>query len=142
VEKRHAALLTDEFIWFFEKAFETPRKLYPQDAWYGVHASCASLTIGNMWLAAIAAPPRCACLMVEHEFRVKGLGYMPIASTMRYVPLGFVTAKPWELIGILNGDEQVWVSYTRACELILHSPISRNVITRNLHRKARVSELV
>jgi hypothetical protein len=95
-----------------------------------------------MWLAAIAKPPGCAYLMVEPDFRVKGMGYLPIRSTLRYMPLGFVTAKPWELVEELNSNVRAWESYARACKLILQSPISRNVITRNLYRKARVSELI
>ncbi len=141
IEKRGAKKLSDEFILFFEKSFAAPMKLYPNDAWFGVHANCASLTIGNMWLAAIASPPKCAYLIVERDLKMRGLGYLPIPSTLRYVPLGFVTAKPWELVRALNQDKRVWDSYARACELILQAPISRNVITRNLHRKARISEL-
>jgi hypothetical protein len=94
-----------------------------------------------MWLAAIAKPPECAYLLVEPELRVRGMGYLPIRSTLRYMPLGFVTAKPWELVEELNTNRHAWDSYARACKLILHSPVSRNVITRNLYRKARVSEL-
>ena len=141
MEKRRAPELGDAAVAFFETAFETPTKLYPHDAWFGVHASCISLTIGNMWLAAVASPPKCAYLIVEQDFRMAGMGYMPIPSTLRYVPLGFVTAKPWDLVRALNKDQRAWDSYARACELILQSPISRNVITRNLRRKARLSEL-
>lgn len=141
LEKRGAKNLGDDFISFFEKSFAAPMQLYPHDAWFGVHAQCASLTIGNMWLAALASPPKCAYLIVEHDLKIRGMGYLPIRSTLRYMPLGFVTAKPWELVRALNQEERVWASYARACELILQSPISRNVITRNLHRKARVSEL-
>lgn len=142
VEKRGAPEYGEAFITFFEKSFQAPLKLYPHDAWFGVHANCVSLTIGNMWLAAIASPPRSAYLIVNEDFRMAGMGYLPIRSTQRYVPLGFVTAKPWDLVQALNQNKRVWDSYARACELILQSPISRNVITRNLYRKARVSEML
>lgn len=142
VEKRRAAELGDEFIRFFEKTFRAPLKLYPNDAWFGVHDGCVSLTIGNMWLAAIAKPPGCVYLIAEQDLHLRGMGYLPIRSTLRYVPLGFVTVKPWDGVGILNKNRRAWDSYARACELILQSPISRNVITRNLHRKARVSEFL
>lgn len=141
VEKRRAPELSDEFVVFFEHTFQTPLKLYPNDAWFGVHDTCMSLTIGNMWLAAIAAPPRCVYVIVAEDLHIKGMGYLPIRSTQKYVPLGFATAKPWDLVRAVNKDKRIWDSYARACELILKSPISRNVITRNLYRKARVSEL-
>lgn len=140
-QKRRAQDSGHEFVAFFEKAFRAPLRLYPTDAWFGVHSNCISLTIGNMWLAAIVSSPQCVYLIVDHDMGIKGMGYLPIPSTLRYVPLGFATAKPWRLVQSLNRDEHAWNSYARACELILHSPISRNVITRNLYRKARVSEL-
>lgn len=141
VEKRGAGDLGDEFITFFEKTFQTPLKLYPNDAWFGLHDGCISLTIGNMWLAAIAKPPRCVYLIAEQDLRLRGMGYMPIPSTLRYMPLGFVTVKPWDTVSVLNKNKRAWESYAKACELILQSPISRNVITRNLHRKVRIGEL-
>lgn len=140
-EKRHAPEYADDFVLFFERAFVTPLKLYPNDAWFGVHSNVISLTVGNMWLAALASPPKCAYLIVEQDLRIKKLGYWEIRSTLRYVPLGLQTAKPWELIRIMNKNERLWESYARGCELILQSPISRNVITRNLRRKARLNEL-
>lgn len=139
--KRRAPELGDAFVLFFERTFQTPLKLYPHDAWFGVHDTAVSLTIGNMWLAAIAATPRCVYVIVEEDFRLPGMGYIPIRSTLRYAPLGLLTAKPWDLVRAVNKDKRIWDSYARACELILKSPISRNVITRNLYRKARVSEL-
>lgn len=139
--KRRAPELSDEFVLFFRRTFQTPLKLYPNDAWYGVHDTVMSLTIGNMWLAAVTSSPRCIYVIVEQDFRVKGMGYIPIRSTLRYAPLGLITAKPWEMVRTVSDNERIWDSYTRACELILKSPVSRNVITRNLYRKARVSEL-
>ena len=127
LEKRGAEHLGDDFVIFFERSFQTPLKLYPNDAWFGVHDSCVSLTIGNMWLAAIASPPKCAYLIVEHDLNLKRLGYLPLRSTLRYVPLGLQTAKPWELVRVMNRNERLWQEYARACELILQSPISRNV---------------
>lgn len=139
--KRGANEFADECVLFFEQAFRAPLRVYPQDAWFGVHDSYASLTIGNMWLAAIGTRPRCAYLIVEHDLQMKGIGYLPIPSTFKYVPLGFLTVKAWDKMHALNQNKRVWDSYARACELILQSPISRNVITRNLHRKVRLSEL-
>lgn len=141
LEKRRAGALGDASIRFFQETFRTPSKLYPNDAWFGVHDSYISLTIGNMWLAAIATHPKCVYLMVEHDLNIRGTGYLPIRSTLRYVPLGFVTASPWDLVAALNKNRHAWDSYDRACELILQAPISRNVITRNLHRKARLIDL-
>lgn len=142
LEKRRARDLGDDFVLFFERSFVAPSTLYPGDAWFGVHSNCVSLTIGNIWLAAIASPPRCAYLIVEPELKIKGMGHLPIASTGRYVPLDFMTAKPWDRTRAMNEDGRIWDSYARACELILSSPISRNVITQNLHRKARLNELL
>jgi hypothetical protein len=141
-EKRHGTEFADDIVLFFEKSFQTPQKLYPKDAWFGIHGGYVSLTIGNMWLAAVASTPRCAYLLVEESFRIKGMGYIPVRSTARYAPLDLLTAKPWDLIAALNKNKSAWDSYKHACELILKSPISRNVITRNLHRKARLSELL
>ncbi len=118
-----------------------PQKLYPNDAWFGIHDSYASLTIGNMWLAAIGTRPRCAYLMVERDLKINGMGYLPIRATFKYVPLGFLTVKRWDKLHAVNQNKRAWDSYARGCELILQSPISRNVITRNLHRKVRLSEL-
>lgn len=140
-EKRHANEYADDIVLFFEKAFQTPQKLYPQDAWFGIHDSYASLTIGNMWLAAVGSRPPCAYLLVEDGFTVKGMGNIPIRSTARYAPLDLVTAKPWDRIPVLNKKKSAWDSYEQACALILKSPISRNVITRNLQNKARLGEL-
>lgn len=141
IEKRGASEAAENLVLFFEKAFQAPLKLYPHDAWFGVHANCVSLTLGNMWLAAIASPPNCAYLIVEQDLCIKGIGFLPIRATQKYVPLGFSTAKPWQLVHLLNENKQVWDEYARGCELLLQSPISRNVITRNLYRKARLSEL-
>lgn len=141
LEKRRIENFSDESILFFENAFQTPSKLYPRDAWFGIHGEYASLTIGNMWLAAIGTRPRCAYLIAERDLKMHGMGYLPIRATFKYVPLGFLTVKEWGKLGALNQNKRVWDSYARACELILQSPISRNVITRNLHRKARLSEL-
>ncbi len=141
LEKRRANEFTKDCVLFFEQAFGVPSKLYPNDAWFGIHDTYASLTIGNMWLAALYTAPRCAYLMVEHDLNIRGMGYLPIRSTFKYVPLGFLTLKNWDRIIELNKNQRVWDSYARACELILQSPISRNVITRNLRRKARLSEL-
>ena len=126
---------------FFDRAFAAPLKLYPRDAWFGIHDTYASLTLGNMWLACIGTLPQCAYVMVEPTFEMRGMGSIPIRSTQRYAPLVLLTAKPLTLLSRLNENQRVWDSYARACELILQSPISRNVITRNLHRKARLSEL-
>jgi hypothetical protein len=140
LEKRRAHELADACVIFFERSFHAPLALYPKDAWFGVHANCISLTIGNIWLAAVASPPRCAYLIVEPQLDVPGTGHLPIKATARYVPLDFLTAKPWERVRWVNGEERIWESYGRACESILQSPISKNVITRNLHRKARLKE--
>jgi hypothetical protein len=141
LEKRGAGEWLDDCLLFFERAFEAPARLYPHDAWYGIHDSYASLTIGNMWLATLGTSPRCAYLIVEPTFEMLGTGFIEIRSTLRYAPLIFVTVKPWDRIHTLNQNEGAWESYARACELIIQSPVSRNVITRNLHRKARLSEL-
>ena len=141
LEKRGANEFADECVLFFKQSFYAPLKLYPNDAWFGIHDTYASLTIGNMWLAAIGTRPRCAYLIVERDLQIKGMGHLPIPSTFKYVPLGFLTVKSWDKMNALNQNQRVWDSYARACELILHSPISRNVITRNLHRKVRLSEL-
>lgn len=139
--KRRASELGDEFVLFFERSFQTPLKLYPNDAWFGVHDTVISLTIGNMWLAAVTSSPRCIYVIVEQDFRLPRMGYIPIRSTLRYEPLGLITAKPWDRVSSVYEDTRIWDSYALACELILRSPVSRNVITRNLYRKARVSEL-
>ena len=139
--KRGAGDLSDEFITFFEQSFRTPLKLYPRDAWFGIHANCISLTIGNMWLSAIVTRPRMAWMMTEPDLGVKGFGTHPIPSTLRYAPLDAVTAEPWDRIRALNRNARVWKSYAQACSLILQSPISRNVITRNLYRKARLADM-
>lgn len=140
LEKRRVENAED-VIFFFEKAFEAPKKLYANDAWFGIHDSYASLTIGNMWLAALGTRPRCAYVITEHDLKLRGMGYLPIRSTFNYVPLGFLTLKDLDKLSALNQNEIIWDSYARGCELILQSPISRNVITRNLHRKVRLSEL-
>ncbi|HZQ08708.1 MAG TPA: hypothetical protein VFD70_19150 [Anaerolineae bacterium] len=141
VAKRGAGNLSEEFVAFFEKSFQMPLKLYPRDAWFGIHDNCISLTIGNMWLAAIASPPKCVYLIAERELNIKGFGSLPIRSTLKYVPLVFITAKPWDGIRKINRNKRAWELYARGCELILQSPISRNVITRNLHRKARLADM-
>lgn len=132
---------SDDVILFFEKAFAAPKKLYPNDAWFGIHDTYASLTIGNMWLAALGTRPRCAYVIAERDLKLRGMGYLPIRATFKNVPLGFVTLKDLGKLSALNQNEIVWDLYARGCELILQSPISRNVITRNLHRKVRLSEL-
>lgn len=142
IERRGASAWSDEFLEFFERAFQAPLRLYPNDAWFGVHAQCVSLTIGNMWLAAIASPPKCVYVLAEPNLRVKGLGNLPIPSTLKYAPLDLLTAKPWSRLGLVNADRRIWDSYARACETILESPVSRNVIKRNLYRKARLSEFL
>ncbi len=139
--KRGANEFANELVLFFEKAFRAPSKLYPNDAWFGIHDSYASLTIGNMWLAAVGTKPRCVYLIVERDLKMRGMGYLPIRATFKYVPLGFLTVKVWDELAALNQNKRVWDTYARGCELILQSPISRNVITRNLHRKVRLSEL-
>src|SRR4029078_8176751 len=108
IEKRGASELTELLVLFFEQAFQAPLKLYPNDAWFGVHANCASLTIGNMWLAAIASPPKCAYLIVERDLGIKVIGFLPIRSTQKYVPRGFLTAKPWDLMRVLIKNKRVW----------------------------------
>lgn len=140
-EKRGAGELAHEFIAFFENSFRTPLKMYPRDAWFGIHSNCISLTIGNMWLTAVVARPKIVWMMTEPNLRMKGFGSHPIPSTLRYAPLDAVTAEPWDRVRALNRQARVWESYSRACELILQSPISRNVITRNLHRKARLADM-
>ena len=140
-EKRGAGKLSQEFVTFFEKSFQPPLKLYPREAWFGIHSNCISLTIGNMWLSAVVVRPRMVWMMTEPNLSVKGFGSHPIPSTLRYAPLDAVTAEPWDRVRALNRQEQIWDSYARACELILQSPISRNVITRNLHRKSRLADM-
>jgi hypothetical protein len=141
IEKRGASAFVDDVVLFFEKALETPRTLYPSDAWFGIHDTYASLTIGNIWLASIGTAPHCAYLLAEPSLKLSGMKYLPIRSTFKYVPLVFLNAKPFSKLHALNENPRAWNSYTRACELILHSPISRNVITRNLRRKVRLDEL-
>lgn len=111
LEKRRIENFSDEIILFFENAFQTPLKLYPRDAWFGIHGEYASLTIGNMWLAAIGTQPRCAYLIVERDLKMRGMGYLPIPSTFKYVPLGFLTVKEWGKLGALNQNKRVWDSY-------------------------------
>lgn len=141
VNKRGAGEVSADVVAFFDRAFETPRRLYPQDAWFGIHAGCISLTIGNMWLAAVTGSSKRVMLITEPDVRIRGMELSLIPSTLRYTPLGFTTVKPLERVVAMNKNQRAWDSYARACELILESPISRNVITRNLHRKVKVGEL-
>ncbi len=138
--KHKASSMADDFVEFFNRAFQVPYALYPKDAWFGAHSTHLSLTIGNIWLAAIGASSKRVDLLVDDDPSINGVKFIPAPSTQRYTPLGWLIVEPSDQIGLILQSKAGWKSYERACEKILDAPISRLIIQRNLHRKKTLAE--
>ena len=113
--------LTEDFIKFFRHAFKTPSQLYSQDAWFGALKSRASLTRGNIWLAALGLNPKRVDLLVDEDPHIAGFQFVRAPSTQNYMPLGWIIIEPWDDVTTLIQRRSVWDSYARACEKILYS---------------------
>ncbi len=127
--------LTDEFVQFFALAFKPIT--YRDQARFGVHSSCISLCIGNIWLAALYKQ---IWLLVDESLQDSRFRFVLARSTERYIPLYWLIAE-YEAITDILYSQEIWMSYTNACFKVLDSPISRINIQKNQINKVKLSEL-
>jgi hypothetical protein len=127
--------LAQEFIRFFQLAFEWLPNRTLHQAWFGVHSDRISLTVGNIWLASIWASRQTVWLLVDNSWDDLA------KSTQKYTPLGW-KVHPWEQITELNQSSEIWESYAAAAEKIWASPISLLVISKNLMNKRKACDLL
>ncbi len=125
--------LRKEAVKFFEAAIRHLPEQVAKEVWFGVHNDRISLTIGNIWLASLYRRGRKheIWLLVDRQWDLDA------RSTQKYVPLGWrITAL--ENLPDLNADSSVWEAYKQAAEKVLHAPIARTVISKNLLRKQKL----
>ena len=129
--------LAQEFVRFFELTFKWLPDKTLRKAWFGVHSDRISLTVGNIWLASVWAvkPKQSIWLLVDNAWDDFA------SSTQKYTPLGWKISS-WEQVTELNQSLAIWKSYAAAAEKIWNSPISRNVIPKNLVNKRKVCDLL
>lgn len=138
--KKKVPSLADAFVEFFRLAFQPIT--YPQQAFFGVHADRVSLCVGNIWLAALRSPPEGLYMLVDAVVERDWCSSEPVKSTMRYVPLYWLGAKPLAQVEHVVRSTAVWASYAKACLKVLESPISRNNIPKNQINKVPLSVLL
>ncbi len=135
--------LSQEFVRFFQLAFEWLPNKTLREAWFGVHSDRISLTVGNIWLASVWvgkpkepvwAPKRTVWLLVADSWDDLA------KSTQKYAPLGWKVYS-WEQITDLNDSKEIWKSYASAAKKVWASPIARLAISKNLANKQKVCNL-
>ena len=123
--------LADAIVRFLKRAFQ--HTFDPAQAWFGVHSSRASLSVGGIWLASAAASGRDekgVWLLVDQTPPVDGWSYRPTKSTQRSsAPLNWGHIADLELTAVENAlaSDELWQSYASASRKIFDSPISRQV---------------
>jgi len=127
--------LADEFVQFFGLAFKPIT--YREQARFGVHSSCISLCVGNIWLASFS---KRIWLLVDEPLRDPRFDFELAKSTERYIPLYWLKAAPEAVTEILQ-SQNIWTSYANACLKVLEAPISRTNILKNQINKVRLSDL-
>ncbi len=127
------------FVKLFQIAFDAVP--YPQQAYFGVLSSRISLTVGNIWLAAVTITDKEIYVLVDEALQIQGLSFSPVKSTLRYTPLFWMVAQPWEAITTIIETSPIWKnSFTRACVKVTDSPVSRIIIPKNQIHKKRLSD--
>ncbi len=130
--------LADDFVRFFESAFRPIT--YRERARFGVHSSCISLCVGNIWLAAFSKHFNQIWLLVDESLQDPRFDFELAKSTERYIPLHWLKAPPETVTGILSSQD-IWASYDNACIKVLESPVSRIYIRKNQINKVSLSDL-
>lgn len=131
--------LADEFVRFFGLAFKPIS--YPEQAYFGVHSTCVSLCVGNIWLAAFDKRSWSFWLLVDEQWSDSRFEFELAKSTKRYIPLYWLKVAPERLTEVLQSPG-IWNSYASACLKVLESPVSRINIPKNRINKVRLSDLM
>lgn len=131
--------LSDDFIRFFELAFENTR--YPDESWFGIHGQTVSLVIGGIFLAAINKS-EVWLLLDQNPVKLPNVEYHPVKSTQQYYPLVWAHLNNVTEIKVFLNSREIWQSYSEASEKILESPIShrRDSKLQRSYHKQPVSE--
>lgn len=133
--------LADAAVRYFERVFGHTAN--PEQAWFGVHTSRVSLTVGGIWLASVAASggdEKGLWLLVDQQPLVEGWEYRPARSTQ-----GSITPLNWghapditlEALESAVGSAELWQAYERASRKIFNSPIATRAGSSSLTAKAK-----
>jgi hypothetical protein len=123
-----------QIVRFFQHAFEwLPEETLPV-AWFGVHPTHISLTVGTLVLASVATD-QTAMLLTDRAWDKVS------KQTAHYVPLGWKVVK-WRELAKLNRATGSWPRYQAAAAKVWSTPAARTVIKRNLAHKRRLSSLL
>ena len=126
-------------VTFFEKSMGLMTEAMRESTWFGLHDTRISITVGNIWLAALSYKDKGLQLLVSLDY--EGPWASEAAkSTLKHTPLKWVKA-PLDKCENFIGSDDLWNHYLIALEQIWDSPISRNNIKRNHKRKRLVSSL-